>query len=336
MNLKQKTIAIYLVTLLALAVLLTLSVMHWAKQSLVQHLQIEAETEFDVVAGDSVGRVLSRLDRNGVIRHDIWSRLQVRVFADYSVIKQGTYELEPGDTLLQLLDKISQGKVKQFSITLVEGHAWKMLRQQILAHPAIVDDLEDEAIISELQLEGESLEGWLLPDTYLLTKPTQASTFVKRAIQAMRSALQQEWQDRQGLLPLDSPYEALILASIIEKETGLASERPHIASVFINRLNLGMRLQTDPTVIYGLGDRFDGDIKRVHLREATPYNTYVINGLPPTPIAMPGAKAIAAALNPIDTEDLFFVSRGDGSHVFSQTLQQHNRAVRKYQLKLDD
>lgn len=180
--------------------------------------------------------------------------------------------------------------------------------------------------------EASSAEGLFLADTYFFTANTAASSILKRAHKAMLDYVETQWQQRQADLPLNSPYDALILASIIEKETAVSEERTKIAGVFVNRLRKNMRLQTDPTVIYGIGDTYDGNITRKHLRTPTPYNTYTIKGLPPTPIAMAGKEAIWAALNPMETDALYFVARGDGSHEFSSSLAAHNAAVRKYQL----
>ena len=182
-------------------------------------------------------------------------------------------------------------------------------------------------------MTGEHPEGRFFPDTYSFPRRTTGLDVLARALQRMDQVLAEEWEGRAPGLPLKTPYEALILASIIEKETGLAAERPQIAGVFVRRLNQGMRLQTDPTVIYGMGERFAGNIRRTDLQEATPYNTYLIRGLPPTPIALPGRAAIHAALHPAAGEDLYFVARGDGGHVFSATLDQHNQAVRDFQLR---
>ena len=249
--------------------------------------------------------------------------------------KIGHYEILPGMTLDAFLTDLTKGKEKTYNITMIEGQTWQQWYSQLKDHPVLVQDVKEDELLEILAIEAKSLEGLLLPETYNVRFGTRLSEFVTRMHQDMQRYLSQTWQDRQGMLPIHSEYEALILASIIEKETGVASERSHIASVFVNRLRKGMRLQTDPTVIYGLGERYNGDITRAHLREKTPYNTYVINGLPPTPIAMPGKAAIDATVNPALTEDFYFVSKGDGTHKFSKTLKEHNTAVRKYQLGLD-
>jgi UPF0755 protein len=236
---------------------------------------------------------------------------------------------------LDLLSLFSSGKELQFSISLVEGLNWREWLSVLKSHPQITftDEFNQQLEILTKSLPKQSIEGYLLPDTYYFVAMTAAIDIVKRAHLSMQSYLDKAWENRALDLPYDSAYEGLTMASIIEKETGVADERPRIAGVFVNRLNLNMRLQTDPTVIYGMGESFDGDIRRKDLKTATPYNTYVIKGLPPTPIAMPSKLAIDAAFNPLTTDDLYFVSKGDGSHKFSTTLKDHNLAVRKYQLR---
>ena len=217
---------------------------------------------------------------------------------------------------------------------LVEGWTFRQALATIDAHPRFGGDalanLTDEVLMSQLGRAGEHPEGRFFPDTYRFPGKTGGLDVLRRALERMDRVLAEEWETRRPGLPIGTPYEALILASIIEKETAVAAERPQIGGVFVRRLQQGMRLQTDPTVIYGLGERYDGNIRRADLRESNPYNTYMINGLPPTPIALPGREAIRAALQPQDGDSLYFVARGDGSHEFSGTLDAHNRAVRRY------
>jgi UPF0755 protein len=233
-----------------------------------------------------------------------------------------------------VLERLVSGKTIQYPVTLVEGWTFRQAVDHIAEDPRYGDLLgkSDADLMAALGRGGEHPEGRFFPDTYAFPRAATGLDVLRRALERMDQVLAEEWAARAPDLPIDSPYEALILASIVEKETGLAEERPAIAGVFTRRLQKGMRLQTDPTVIYGMGERFDGDIRRADLREATPYNTYVITGLPPTPIALPGRAAIHAALNPEPGEALYFVARGDGGHVFSATLEEHNAAVRKYQL----
>lgn len=248
----------------------------------------------------------------------------------------GEYRLQPGDSLLSLLEKMDRGEVIQRSLTLVEGWNFRELRVRLAAQDTLthtLDSLTDDQIMEKLGRPGQHPEGWFAPETYFYTRGTSDLTLLRRALERQEALLEEAWSQRDDDLPIDSPYEALILASIIEKETGVPDERPEIAGVFTNRLRKGMRLQTDPTVIYGMGEAYDGNIRRSDLRRPTPYNTYTISGLPPTPIAMPGQEAILAAVQPAQTESLYFVARGDGSHYFSKTLAQHQKAVRDYQLR---
>lgn len=302
--------------------------------SMNQPLIISEEKTFDVVKGASLKSVVNAFSEKGFIENSFWLKLSLRLNGQQFNIKTGHYALLDNATLEQQLQLFSSGNVKTYLITMVEGQIWKEWYRQLQQATFLKQDMTESQLVSYLNPQSNSLEGLLLPETYAVNWQTPLSEFVLRMKKAMQEYVEEQWLERQGMLPLNSQYEALILASIVEKETGVSEERPHIASVFVNRLRDGMRLQTDPTVIYGIGEAFDGDIKRVHLRQKTPYNTYVIKGLPPTPIAMPGKAAIFATLNPAFTEDYYFVAKGDGTHQFSQNLQQHNAAVRKYQLGL--
>jgi len=250
-------------------------------------------------------------------------------------IKAGEYALVDGMRPLDLLRLFASGRSVQYPVTLIEGRTFRDAVDSLADHEVLkheLSGLSDAELMRRLGIEDEHPEGWLFPDTYLVARKSTDVALLKRAHARMKQVLTEEWEQRAEGLPLETPYEALILASIIEKETGLAEERPDIAGVFIRRLRQGMRLQTDPTVIYGMGDAYDGNIRRQDLRQKTAYNTYVIDGLPPTPIALPGREAIHAALHPAPGDALYFVARGDGSHHFSATLSEHNCAVRKYQL----
>lgn len=259
-----------------------------------------------------------------------------RLTGKASAIKAGSYEVAAGVTPWQLLQKLTRGDVTQAEILFIEGKTFRQLRQALDADPNVRHDTagtSDREVLALIGAPEAHPEGLFFPDTYLYAKQTSDVEILKRAYRAMQRRLAAEWPSRDASLPYRSPYEALIMASIIEKETGQAADRPLIGSVFVNRLRLGMALQTDPTVIYGLGDKFDGNLRKRDLTSDTPYNTYTRAGLPPTPIAMPGAASIQAALRPAVSDNLYFVARGDGSSVFSRTLDEHNRAVAKYQLK---
>jgi UPF0755 protein len=249
-------------------------------------------------------------------------------------IKAGNYELQLGLTPRTLLAKLTRGEEALRSVTLVEGWTFKQVRAELLKAESLKPDsqgLEDRVIMEKLGLPGRHPEGRFYPDTYTYAKGSSDIKLLLRAMHAMDKQLSMAWQARAADTPLKSPDELLILASIVEKETGQASDRPMIASVFTNRLRLGMLLQTDPTVIYGLGERFDGNLRRRDLLADTPWNTYTRAGLPPTPIAMPGKASLMAAAQPASSRALYFVARGDGSSQFSDSLDAHNRAVNKYQ-----
>lgn len=251
-------------------------------------------------------------------------------------LQAGEYTLNRNVTPYQLIMLLNHGKTTQGSITFIEGKTFQHMRERLAQHPAIKTTIagrSNQEVMVLLGAQESHPEGLFFPDTFYFDRETQDLVILKRSYAMMQAKLQQAWDSRMPGLPYKNSYEALIMASIIEKETGKASERKVIAGVFLNRMRMGMRLQTDPTVIYGLGIGFDGNIRRKDLHTDTPYNTYTRGGLPPTPIAMPGLASIEAALNPEPTKALYFVGIGDGSHVFSNTLAEHNRAVVKYQLK---
>lgn len=250
-------------------------------------------------------------------------------------VRAGEYQLESGQTPDDLIEVFVSGSSIQYSFTVIEGWSFRQMLDAMAKDPIIEHQLEDKTNEEIMRLIGypdQHPEGMFFPDTYRFPKGTSDIDFLRRAYQVMQQHLEREWNQREDDLPLKSSYEALILASIIEKETGAGFERPLIAGVFTERLKRNMRLQTDPTVIYGLGESFDGDIRFRDLKKDTPYNTYLRAGLTPTPIALPGLDSIRAALHPAKTKALYFVSKGDGTHHFSETLEEHNAAVKRYQL----
>lgn len=270
------------------------------------------------------------------LRQGIYLEIYARATGKAGAIKAGEYLLEPGTTAYQALDLWLSGKVLIYELRIVEGIRFDTALQLLMAHPQIRKTLtttDPAQIMAAIGHPDQHPEGRFFPDTYVFPRDTPDVVILRRAYDAMTRALDAEWQGRAADLPYASADEALVMASIVEKETGLASERPQIAGVFVRRLQMGMRLQTDPTVIYGLGALFDGNLRKRDLLAGNPYNTYLNTGLPPSPICLPGRAAINAALHPADGKTLFFVSRGDGSHQFSETLEEHEAAVRRYQLR---
>jgi UPF0755 protein len=289
-----------------------------------------------VSKGSSLRSIVNDMITQGHIEHDKYLLWYARSEDLAHQIKAGEYSFDEAPTPIELLSRLVSGQVSQYSLTVVEGWSFKQMLAAIRSNTHIkqtLDGIGDMEIMKRLGKEGQHPEGLFFPDTYLFPKNTTDLAFLKRSMQMMQQVLDEEWEKREENLPVKSPYEALILASIIEKETGVPEERAEIAGVFVRRLRKGMLLQTDPTVIYGMGDQYDGNIRRRDLRTDTPYNTYTRRGLPPTPIALPGREAIHAALHPAPGKALYFVARGDGSHAFSDTLKAHNKAVAKYQLK---
>jgi UPF0755 protein len=287
--------------------------------------------------GSSIRTLAKLLIEKGFLQEKTYFLIWGKLNRQETRLQAGEYLITPGSTLAGLLDDMVAGKVLQHNITLIEGSSFHQLLETIHQSSIITKELEnlsDEEIMQRLGHDGEHPEGRFYPDTYYISRGVTDTELLNRAYTAMQQTLEEEWQQREDNLPFKSSYEALILASIVEKETAVAEERPLIAGLFINRLRKNMRLQTDPAVIYGIKN-FDGNIRFRDLRNDTPYNTYTRNGLPPTPIAMPGREAINAVLHPDKTEYLYFVAYGDGSgrHVFSTNLKDHEKAVDKYQRK---
>ena len=291
--------------------------------------------DFTVKSGSSLKTVARNLADDGLLAEPYAFWILGRVLGKAGSLHAGTYRIAAPLTPLELLDKLASGDVLPVEIAFVEGTTFRQWLAQLKAHPHVRSTLQglgEAEIRAALGVREASLEGLFFPDTYRFHAGSTDAEILKRAYAEMAKRLARAWEARDPALPLANAYEALILASIIEKETGQAGERPTIGSVFVNRLRMPMRLQTDPTVIYGLGERFDGNLRKRDLQADTPWNTYTRDGLPPTPIAMPGEASIAAATNPAATDYLYFVGRGDGSHQFSRTLEEHNRAVARYQL----
>ena len=299
---------------------------------------IELSTDqqtFTIKSGSNIKSIAHQLSQEKIIEDPWLFILMARIKGVETKIKAGEFRLLAGQTTTELLETFTKGQSIQYSFTIIEGWTFRQMIAGIENHPIIINTLKgksNDEIMNTLGYEGQHPEGLFFPDTYRFPKGTTDVDFLRRAYQLMQKHLTREWGNREAELPVKTSYEALILASIVEKETGDAAERPLIAGVFTQRLKKNMRLQTDPTVIYGMGDKFDGDIRFRDLKRDTPYNTYLHKGLTPTPIALPGLDAIKAVLHPADTRALFFVSRGDGTHQFSETLKEHNQAVSKYQL----
>jgi len=299
-------------------------------------LNIGPETvAYSVEPGATMKAIAADLHKRGITEHPRYLVWLARWQGQADKIQAGEYALEPGTTPEALLEMLVSGKVVQHSLTIVEGWTFRQMLEAVDSDPDIthtLTGLSDSQIMAKLGLPETSPEGLFYPDTYHFPENTSDVTFLMRAYKDMRQRLDDAWQHRDVGLPYKTPYQALIAASIIEKETAIPAERPRIAGVLVRRLQRGMRLAVDPTVIYGLGKDFDGDLRRRDLHRDTPYNTYVHAGLPPTPIALPGGESLLAAVHPTNDDTLYYVSRGDGSHQFSTTLAEHHEAVVKYQL----
>lgn len=296
-----------------------------------------APAALSVAPGDGLNKVLPKLRAAGIRSGMDWQwQLLARRMGMAGRIHVGDYEIADGSTPAEILRKLASGDTVRIRYTLVEGRAFRQVRAELAGIQGLENDLAGKSgaeIMALLGRDGVHPEGRFLPDTYFVPKSGKASDLLRQAAAAMDAALAEAWGQRDPAAPLKSPDELLILASVVEKETGAAHERPQIAGVFARRLRLGMRLQTDPSVIYGIGERYDGDIRTRDLRTDTPYNTYTRAGLPPTPIAMPGRAALEAAARPAPGDTLYFVATGNGEHVFSATYAEHKKAVATYQLK---
>lgn len=334
-----KRVVQFFVVLFVLISLAVAAGFWFAQQQLQQSLRLEQPILFEVKRGMHARTVLAKLNEQGAQIQVSQAYIASRLLDDPSRLQAGVYQLTANDSLRSLWRKLRQGEQHLFRVTLIEGrtiYEWlqTLHTAEHLVQPLqFADKHQAAAQVAELlQLDEPSAEGWLFPDTYSYLSGTSVLDILQEAHQRMQTELQQVWQQRADNLPYQSPYELLIMASIIEKETGLKGERKRVSSVFVNRINQGMRLQSDPTTIYGI-EPFDGNITRAHLREETAYNTYRIAGLPPTPIAMPSRASLEAAADPEHTDYFYFVADGSGGHVFSKTLAEHNAAVNRYQRK---
>lgn len=290
--------------------------------------------EFSIEPGSNLKQISSQLVHEGILPNSWSFVLLSRLLGKESAIKAGDYRLTQEISQIALLAYLIKGDIRQNEVRFIEGWTFSQFMEALYAHPNIQNTtigLNEEEILRLIGASENAAEGLFFPDTYYVIKNSKDVEVLQRAYRAMQKHLQEAWSMRKDSLPLESPYEALILASIVEKETGLDSDRAEIAGVFINRLRIGMRLQTDPTVIYGLGNQFDGNLRKIDLQTDHDYNTYTRSGLPPTPIAMPGLASIYAAINPAATDSLYFVAKGNGESIFSTNLADHNRAVAKYQ-----
>lgn len=288
---------------------------------------------YQVKAGSSVKSIARELSEKNLLSSPMFFQLFARLNGKASRIQRGVYEIKPGMTPEQFLDAIANGRVVSFAFTIIEGWNIRQVMDELSKEDKIKHTVRSgQEAMKKLGIEGRHPEGLLMPDTYFFVPGSTDLDFIRKAYAAMDSYLKAKWPGRDKDLPFETPYQALVMASIVEKETGVIDERPAIAGVFIRRLQKGMRLQTDPTVIYGLGEKYDGNLRRQDLMRDTVYNTYTRQGLPPTPIAMPSRAAIDAALHPAKGSALYFVAsgKGDGRHVFSDNLEQHNKAVRDY------
>jgi len=329
-----KTLKLFFKRLFWLGLALTVAFFAWLIGYGLLETTFVAPLQFSLKEGSSLRSAARQMNEAGVLASPWQFEVLGRLSQHATHVQAGNYEVRDAISPYKLLQMITSGVRGQDKLTVVEGWTFNQLREAIDAHPALKHDtrgVTETELIARLEITERSAEGWFLPDTYFFPNGASDLALLQRAHEAMRTQLDVLWKSRAGGLPLATPYEALILASIVEKETGQPAERPLIAEVFANRLKIGMKLQTDPTVIYGLGEEFDGNLRKRDLLADGPYNTYVRTGLPPTPIALPGIAALTAALNPAPGKALYFVARGDGSSHFSNNLADHERAVTKYQ-----
>jgi len=331
-----------LVTVTAFAFLVgsALGIWLWqGLQTLEKPISLEEPVLFSVPIGAGYDQIARAMQDTGLIEDSLWMRIYARLNPAQSRLQAGEYQFNNGMSRLDMIQRMVSGDTKQWEIQFIEGWTFQEMRRAVANNDRIekvTSDWTNDQIMAAMGAEGAHPEGRFFPDTYLYTSLETDLDLYKRAFSRMEQVLAEEWENRSEELPYDSPYEALIMASIVERETGAAHERADVAGVFVRRLHKGMRLQTDPTVIYGMGDSYQGRITRKDLRTRTEYNTYRIDGLPPTPIALAGREAIHAALHPAEGDSFYFVARGDGTHKFSRTLAEHQEAVRQFQLNRRD
>ncbi len=326
--------------------MIAIGVLVWQWNGFLSHPIANSTTKkiIEITPGSSANKVARQLHKQALLKSPTFFSWYLRYLGKHTQIKAGEIEIDPQWSVDTLIDKLIEGQAVLYPVALIAGQTIQENLQMIHSLPKIKQELDISDITglqSLLNIKGRldskypyaNLEGWLLPETYYYQSGDSDKQIVLRAYQSMKMKLDQAWSTRDKNLPFKTPYEALIMASIVEKETGFAPERPKIAGVFIKRMKIGMRLQTDPTVIYGIGQEYDGNIRKRDLLKTTAYNTYKINGLPPTPIALPSKEAIDAVMHPEKTKALYFVAKGGGEHHFSNTLIEHNQAVNKYLLK---
>ena len=333
-NLMKKRLRIFLLSLVLLIVLvaggIAAGAWYWATRPLTLATE---KIDFVVEPGSSVRGIARSAQKAGVQLWEPAFALMARLSERDKNIKAGGYEVRQGDSAWLLLERLARGDMSQRQITFVEGWRYSQIRDALRQHPDVkqtLDGLSDEELAKTLGVEHQNMEGLFFPDTFVFTPGSSDIDLLRRSMREGEQVLASIWEKRDKDLPLKSPYEALILASIIEKETGHGADRDRVGGVFINRLRIGMPMQTDPTVIYGMGDKYQGRIRRVDLQTDTPWNTYTRNGLPPTPIASPGRLALLSAVQPEEHKFFYFVSRGDGTSAFAVNLAEHNRNVRQY------
>ncbi|OLO09074.1 BCR, YceG family protein [Salinicola sp. MH3R3-1] len=328
-----------LIVLLVVATIAVFGGFHYWQKQLDAPIAIDQSTIYEVPRGAAYTQVVHDLASRGIIDAAWPYQLLARIAPQATQgLRAGEFELEPGMNGRQLIAHLSSDQVVTYRLTIPEGWTFKQMRRLLDQAPKLdhrTQDMSDDEVMAALGHAKTHPEGQFFPDTYRYHKGVTDTEILRRAYDRMQQTLASVWDERDEGLPIDSPYQALILASLIERETGVPDEREEIAGVFVRRLQKGMRLQTDPTVIYGMGDSYIGNITRADLQRQNAYNTYVIEGLPPTPIAMPGLGSLKAAVHPAEGDSLYFVAKGDGSHQFSRTLQEHNAAVRRYILNRD-